>query len=104
MGNNDIVLGNSSALSARLSNATLPAKTLKDTRNALAELSADVVVSEGKLEAGAFLSIVGVSHLGMLADAAEAVVGVHPAAAQGCAQILQAYGAGAADIVRRIVR
>ena len=100
----DIVLRNSSALSTGLGSAPLPARALKKTRNALAELSADLVVSEGKLEAGAFLASAAMNQLGTLSAVAEAIVQAHPAAAQGCGQILQAYGMGAAEIIRRTVR
>ncbi len=100
----DIVLRNGSAISTGISNAPLPAKTLKRTRNALAEISANLVVDEGRLEAGAFLASTAMNHLGTLTAVAEAVVQMHPAAAQGCSQILNAYGMGAADTIRRTLR
>jgi len=84
-----------------LGNGRLPTKTLKEIEKGLARTARDMVISEGRLEAGAFLGSVGMTHLGTLAAVAEAVVEMHPAAAQGCAQILQAYGMGAADVIRR---
>lgn len=104
MPSNDIMLRDSSTLAAGLSNAPLPARILKQTRNELAELSADLVVSESKLEAGAFLAGTAITQHGTLTALAEAIVNIHPAAAQGCSQILNAYSMGAADIIRRIVR
>jgi len=100
----DIVLRDSSALITGLSNAPLPARILKQTRSDLAALSADLVLSDAKLEAGAFLANTAINQLGTLTAVAEAVVQMHPAAGQGCAQILNAYSMGAADIIRRTVR
>jgi hypothetical protein len=79
-------------------------KLVKRTQNALAELSAELVVSDAKLEGGAFLANTAMNQLGMLTAVAEAVVQMHPAAGQGCSQILNAYGIGAADMIRRTLR
>ena len=87
-----------------LGNGRLPSRTQKEIERGLARTVGDMVISESRLEAGAFLGSVGMTHLGTLAAVAEAVVEMHPAAAQGCAQIMNAYGLGAAEIIRRTVR
>ena len=79
-------------------------KLVKRTENTLAGLSASLVVSDAQLEAGAFLANTSINHLGTLTAVAEAVVQMHPAAAQGCTQVLNAYGLGAAEIIRRTLR
>lgn len=79
-------------------------KLVKRTGNALAELSAELVVSDARLEAGAFLANTAINQLGTLTAVAEAVVQMHPAAGQGCVQILNAYSMGAADMIRRTLR
>jgi hypothetical protein len=87
-----------------LGNGRLPGKTRKEIEKGRAGTVRDMVVNEGRLEAAAFLSSVGMTHLGMLSAVAEAVVEMHPAAAQGCAQIMNAYGLGAAELIRRTMR
>jgi hypothetical protein len=87
-----------------LGNGRLPGRSYKEIEKGLARTAVEMVKSEANLEAGAFLASVGMTHLGMLSAVAEAVVEMHPAAAQGCAQIMNAYGLGAAEIIRRTVR
>lgn len=100
----DIVLKSSDAILSRVDSSQLPGRVVKRTKNELADISADLVVSGARLEAGAFLGTSAMSHLGTLSAVAEAVVGDHPAAANGCMQVLNAYAMGAADMIRRTVR
>ena len=99
----DVVRSGDAALS-RVGSPQPSNKALKRTKNDLAQISADLVVSGARLEAGAFLGTTAMSHLGTLAAVAEAVVEMHPVAANGCAQVINAYGMGAADMIRRTVR
>jgi broad specificity polyphosphatase/5'/3'-nucleotidase SurE len=101
---NDLALRGSGAILSGIDNSQVPGKIMKRTKNDVAQIAADLVVSEVRLEAGAFLGTSAMSHLGTLAAVAEAVVEMHPAAANGCAQVINAYGMGAADMIRRTVR
>jgi hypothetical protein len=96
---------NGSAAGSSLATYSRPSnKLVKRTGNTLAEFSAELVVSDAKLEGAAFLANTAINQLGTLTAVAEAVVQMHPAAAQGCTQILNAYGMGAADMIRRTLR
>lgn len=100
----DIVLRGSDELMRRIDGGQLPAKVLKRTKNELANISGDLVISGAKLEAGTVLGSMAMTQQGTLAAVAEAVVQMHPAAANGCAQIMNAHALGAAEIIRRTVR
>jgi hypothetical protein len=100
----ELVLRGSDQIAHRIDNAQPPAKVLRRTKNAVANVSGDLVVSAAKLEAGAVLGTMAITQLGTLTAVAEAVVEMHPAAAQGCGQILNAYAVGAANIIGRTVR
>lgn len=104
MQSNEIVLRGSDAILSRIDSSQPSGKALKRIKKDLGQVSADLVVSGAKLEAGAFLGATAMSHIGTLSAVAQAVVEMHPAAANGCAQVLNAYGMGAADVIRRTVR
>lgn len=96
---------NGSPFTPSLSTQSQPSnKLVRKTQDRLAELSADLVVSEQQLEAGAFLAITATTHVEALTTVAEAVVKMHPAAAEGCVRILNAYSTGAADTILRALR